>query len=75
MRVKLSNIWGLLVADVCLDRQLAEGAGVEVDADHPRSLCGEQLRGRGAYAAGGSGDHADLPLQSSGHCAQLPSVE
>jgi hypothetical protein len=39
----------------------------QVDADHVRALAREELRGCGADAAPGAGDHAHLALQPSAH--------
>jgi GMP synthase-like glutamine amidotransferase len=57
----------VLVGDVGLDRELALGLGLEVDADDARALGREQPRRLGADPARGAGDDADPVLQTSSH--------
>src|SRR5262245_47003219 len=72
LRVEVLDL--VLVGDIRLDRQLTLRARVEVHHHEPPTLFVEDPRRLGPDAAGGTCDHAYLPLQPSGHRAQPPSV-
>src|SRR5213078_4191264 len=50
-----------------LERELALGPLIDVNAGDLRSLGREQSRAFGADAAGRTGDHTDLAFEPSGH--------
>ena len=52
------------VGHVSLQGEVARAVRAQIHAYHGRALLGEQLRGIGADAAGGAGDHADLAVQA-----------
>ena len=60
------------VGDAVLYAVIGGGRGLLVEADHRGAFAREQLRRRGADAAGGTGDQRDLAGQAAAHGRRIP---